>query len=191
MLRDLYFYPLAVIIIGGMIAFALSFGGGEALSDNEIIEMGWSLDGPSLRNLNVSPGTELSYLEEEGGFVRLSAFTPFNVGPASIGVFASLSPDFERAFAGRDLRISLRVRTAPGNGLDGFDTAYFPIESAPSAWQVFDLTPNWQDVSYTFRPPIVAAPPNTDLIALFPGKEGESREMDLARIRIQVISENE
>jgi hypothetical protein len=185
----MYFYPLAALLIGGMIAFALSFGGGAALSDDDILALGWRMEGPALRNLNVSPGTEVRYIDEEGGFVRLSAFTPFDVGPGSVGVFASLGADYERAFAGREIEISLRVRAADRNGLEAFDTAYFPIEAPASDWQVFRLSPDWQDLSFTFSPDIVAAPPNVDLLSIWPGKAGESLAMDLAQIRIEVVGE--
>ena len=189
MLRDLYFYPLAALLIAGMIALALSFGGGEDMTDAEIVEMGWAMEGPALRNLSVSPGTNMDYREAEGGYARLSAFTPFGTGPGSVGVFATLGPDHERVFAGRPLRITLRARQADADGLEAFDTAYFPIEAGPSDWQVFTLERDWQEFSFDFTPPIVAAPPNVDLLSIFPGKAGEQKPMDLASIRIAVVDD--
>lgn len=192
MLRDLYFYPLAAALIAGMVALALSFGGGEALSDAEIVEQGWTLEGEALRNLIVSPGTDMDYLDEDGGFVRMRANIAYGAdGRPTPGIYAALGPDVERAFAGRTLRITVRARALPPDGLERFDSAYFPIEAAASPWAVFDLSPDWADYSYTFTPPIVAAPANTDLVSVYPGKRGENRPVDVARLRIEVVSEAE
>ena len=190
MLRDALFYPLAALLVAGMIAFALSLGGGDALTDEEIVAEGWTLEGPALRNLTVSPGINMSYRDAEGGYVQLSAFTPYDVGPGSIGTFATLGPDHERAFAGRPLRVTLRARRAARDGLQAFDTAYFPVEALPSPWAVFPLEDDWTEHSFEFTPPIVAAEPNVDLLSVFPGKAGEQKVMDLAAIRIEVIGDD-
>lgn len=192
MLRDLYFYPLAAALIAGMVAFALSFGGGDALSDEERIREGWTLEGEALRNLIASPGTDMDYVAEGNGFVRLSANIAYGAdGRPTPGVYAALGPDFERTFAGRSLRITMRARRPGGNGLDAFESAYFPIEGPASPWAVFQLGDDWEDFSYTFTPPIVASKPNTDLVSVYPGKAGENRPMDLARFRIEVVGEGD
>lgn len=187
MFRDLIFYPLAGMVIAAMVFVALSFGGGQSLTDAQIMEDGWDLSGTDLQQLTISPGSNAEYIDEEGGYMRLSQFTPDGQGPASPGVFATLGPDHERAFAGQTLRITLRARAAGDNPLDMFDSTYFPMESRPSGAHEFELGSDWQAYSFEFSPPIVDALPNVDLIAVFPGREGEQTEMDLAEIRIVVI----
>lgn len=188
MLRDLIFYPLALLIIAGMVATALSFGGGESLSNDEIMRDGWQMSGDDLQSLTISPGSEGEYIAEEGGYMRLSQFTPMGEGPASIGVFATLGPDHERAFMGQNLQITLRARKSRRNGLARFDTDYYPIESPAAGWKTFELGPVWQTYTYTFKPRVVDAPPNVDLIAIFPGRAGRLQAMDLSSIRVDVIT---
>lgn len=187
MLKDSHFYPLAALLIAGMIALALSFGGGDDMDDAERLATGWIMEGPALRNTTVSPGSNQRYIDEDGGFIRLSTFTAMGEGPGSLGVFATLSADYERVFAGRDLRITVTARGAGPDPLARFDAAYFTVEGAPSGWQGFDLGEVFADHSFTYTPPIIAAPPNADLVAIFPGRAGEQREMDVSRIRIEVI----
>ena len=187
MLKDSHFYPLAALLIVAMIALALSFGGGDDLDDAERLATGWTMEGPALRNMTVSPGSNQRYIDEDGGFIRLSTFTAMGEGPGSLGVFATLSSDYERVFAGRELRVTITARAAAPDPLERFDAAYFTVEGPATPWRGFELGDSFEDHSFTYTPPIIAAPPNADLVAIFPGRTGEQREMDVSRIRIEVI----
>jgi hypothetical protein len=189
MLRDRYFYPLAVLVIAAIIAVALSFGEGEAFSDQQIIAEGWELSGPDLNALTISPGSNGAYVDEDGGYIQLSQFTPDGEGPASIGVFATLGPAHERAFAGRPLRLTFRARAGRINPLKKFEVAYYPMEGAPSGWTAFELGSDWQVYTVDYSPPIIDAMENVDLLAIFPGRAGESKTVDLALIKVEVLPE--
>ncbi|MGJ8558802.1 MAG: hypothetical protein ACSHX3_01060 [Litorimonas sp.] len=187
MFRDRFFYPLAVLVIAAIIGVALYFGEGEGLFDQQIISEGWQLSGPDLNALTVSPGSNGAFVNEEGGYIQLSQFTPDGEGPTSIGVFATLGPAHERAFAGRDLRLTFRARAGRINPLKTFDVAYYPMEGPPSAWTTFELGSDWQDYTVDYSPPIIDAMENVDLIAIFPGRAGESKTVDLALIKVEVL----
>ena len=189
MFGDRLFYPLSVLAIVAMVAFALSFGGNASLTDQDIIEEGLTLSGPDLLAMTISPGSNSTYVDEEGGYMRLSQFTPRGQGPESIGVFLTLGQDYERAFSGRRIRVTYRARAARIDPLEQFEARYYTLEAGRSPWFQFNLGPDWQDYSYEFLPPISDQPPNVDLMALFPGADGESKGMDLSRIRVGVINE--
>ncbi|MGB6230769.1 MAG: hypothetical protein WBF53_11670 [Litorimonas sp.] len=190
MLGDRFFYPLAALVIVAMVGLALSFGGGESLDEARILEDGYTLSGMDLEALTISPGSEGVYVDEDGGYIQLLQFTPDGVGPSSIGVFATLPADYERAFAGRQLRVTMRARASRTQPLGAFDAAYYTLDGGGSSpWRTFELTSDWQDHSYIYTPPIVDAPENVDLVAVFPGKEGERERMDLAELRIEVVGE--
>jgi len=187
MFGDRLFYSLAALVTFAMVLFALSFGGSESITDEEIISEGWELSGPDLVELTISPGSEGDFIDEDGGFIRLSQFTPSGQGPQSIGVFATLGPSHERAFAGRLLRITIRARASRSNPLDAFDSGYFTMEGRPSGWSTFQLGADWQDYRFEYRPPIIDAPANVDLIAVFPGRAGERKQMDVAAFKVEVM----
>ncbi len=187
MFADRLFYSLAALVTFAMIWFALSFGGSESVTDAEIIAEGWDLSGPDLAELTISPGSEGVFIDDEGGFIRLSQFTPSGQGPQSIGVFATLGPGHERAFAGRLLRITIRARASRNNPLESFDSGYFTMEGRPSGWSTFQLGSDWQDYRFKYRPPIIDAPANVDLIAVFPGRAGERQQMDIAAFQVDVL----
>ncbi len=185
MLKDRFFYPLALLVFAGIIALALAPGGRTIVGEVDR----WELAGDMLNALQVSPGTEMDYRADEGGYVVLSAFTGFDQGPGSIGIFASLGPTQERSFAGETIEITLRARAARNDPLDVFESAYFPLEGAASEWQRFTLGADWQDFTYRFTPPVVAAEPNADLISIWPGKAGERKGMDLASVSITKVTQ--
>lgn len=187
MLRDRIFYPLALLVIAAIIGIALSFGGGDNKSDEQIIAEGWELSGPDLMELTISPGSNGSYVAEEGGYIQLSQYTPDGEGPTSIGVFATLGPSYENAFAGRLLSLKFRARAGQINPLKEFDVAYYTMEGLPSGWTTFELGPNWQDYTVEYTPPIIDEMENVDLIALFPGRAGDNKTIDLTAISVEVL----
>lgn len=187
MLPDRFFYPLAIIIVAAMILGALSFQTTRQLEPSEIVGAGWEMSGPTLANLTVSPGSEMDTASLPDGYVTLSQFTPDGVGPPSIGVFATLGQAYEEAFAGRRLRITIRARASDIDPLTEFDAGYYPLETRPSPWETFTLSSEWQDYTFFFTPePQQGGEETIDLIAIFPGRSGEQRRMDLASIRADV-----
>lgn len=187
MMRDAFFYPLAVMLTGGIILLALFIGGEPPITDEEILRDGWRMSGSDLRSLTVSPGSGAVYSSDEGGYIRLSQQVPLGVGPSSIGVFATLGPAHERVFAGKRLRVSFRARAARANPLRAFQTAYVPVEATPSDWVNHELGLDWRNYRFEYTPPVVEADPNVDLIAIFPGRWGRNQQMDVASIRVDVL----
>jgi hypothetical protein len=187
MFRDLIFYPLAVFIVGGIVALAMSVGGAPPLSDEDIIRQGWQMSGADLRTLTISPGSTGVYSSSDGGYIRLSQQVPLGVEPPSIGVFATLGPAHERVFAGRKLRITFKARSVRNNPLRVFQAAYVPVEAAPSGWTNFEMGLDWDFYSFDYRPPVLEQDPKVDLIAVFPGRWGRNQQMDLAAITVSVI----
>ncbi len=157
------------------------------LSDEEIAANGWRVSGADLAGLTVSPGSGAVYSPSEGGYMRLSQQTPLEAEPPSIGVFGTMGPAHERVFGGTAVRVSFRARAVRDNALDAFQAAYVPVQGVASPWTEFDLTPDWRTYSFDFIPPGPDGEADVDLIAVFPGREGDNRQMDLAEIRVERI----
>ena len=124
MLKDRFFYPLAFAFIAGMIWYALSLSTQTRLTDACIWHNGFIAQGEDLVTLTASPGTVYEYMgATPSAPAHVVAMTqiPRWDAPASAGIFAALGPDYERAFAGQKIRITVRARQGRKNPLTEFD----------------------------------------------------------------------
>ena len=192
MLRDLYFYPLALMVIAAVIGAALMSGEHETLSPQDILEQGYSAEGQGLSRLVASPGTNYEFVSEKGSqpayVIMWTDIARANIG-GSAGVFAPLGPDYERAFGGQDLRMTITARQSAANPLTEFDMGYFTATVGDSAWQRRALTPDWQDYSFTFSPNPPRGEADIDYFGIWPGEAGSGQRMDVSKMRIEVLSQ--
>lgn len=190
MLKDRYFYPLAAIIVAAMIVFALSLGERIDLTDREIWNNGYTMEGEELVRLTAQPGTQAIYVAAAGGesaFARLSSTAARESLPPGPGVFAPLGPQYERAFATRLLRMTVTARASRINPLDHFDMGYFSAGSGDSGWKRRELTESWTDYSIEFRPGALTAQQGLDHASVWPGEMAEVLNMDVKKIRVEVL----
>ena len=192
MLKDRYFYPLAVLVIAGIVGIALSFGGSESYSPEVLRAQGYTIAGEDLARLESQPGTQSEFVAATAGepaYARLSSTVAFDIAPPGPGTFASIGPDYEAAFGGYPLRLTITARRSRISGLDGFDIAYFTAGAGDSGWQPRTLGEDWADYVLEFTPGV----PNgvgerRDFFSVWPGRTAEPRYMDVRRMRIDVLA---
>ena len=190
MLKDRFFYPLAALIAFAMIGVALSFAAKVDLSDERIWREGYVMEGEDLARLTAQPGTQAVFNAQMAGdpaFARLSSTTARENLPPGPGVFAPLGPDYERAFSGRQLRLTVTARPSRINALSEFDMAYFSAGAGDSGWQRRTLEPGWSDYVMVFRPGLRTADPDLDYFSIWPGETAEALSMDVMRMRVEVL----
>jgi hypothetical protein len=190
MLKDRYFYPLAAILVAAMIVFALSLGERIDLTDREIWDNGYTMEGEELVRLTAQPGTQAIYVAAAGGesaFARLSSTAARESLPPGPGVFAPLGPQYERAFATRLLRMTVTARASRINPLEHFDMGYFSAGSGDSGWKRRELTESWTDYSIEFRPGALTAQQGLDHASVWPGEMAEVLNMDVKKIKVEVL----
>lgn len=190
MLKDIFFYPLATLIIAAMIYVALSLGSNETLTPEDIRVQGFTAEGPDLTTLTAAPGTNFDYVAPRGharGFARLYTNLARDDAPPSQGIFASLNPNYEEAFAGHRLRLTITARASAQNGLDAFDMSYFTSGSGGTGWRRKTLTPQWEDYVIEFSPRALTEEADLSYFSIWPGVTAEPLAMDVARMRIDVL----
>lgn len=191
MLKDRYFYPIAALIVGAMVAYALSFGERIDLTDREIWDNGYTMEGEDLVRLTVQPGTQAIYVAAAGGeaaYARLTSTAARASLPTSKpGVFAPLGPQYERAFATRKLRMTITARASRINPLESFDMGYFSAGSGDSPWLRRELTDTWQDYFFEYTPGALTAQQGLDHFSIWPGETAEALNMDVKYMRIDVL----
>ena len=190
MLKDIFFYPLAALIIGAMIFAALSFGDYEVLTPESIRANGFTVEGPDLTTLTAAPGTNYEYIAETDSapaHARLVTTLARDVAPPSQGIFATLNPDYERAFENQRLRLTITARSSPKNGLVDFDMAYFTTNSGATGWQRKTLGKDWVDYVLEFKSGAVKDEGDISYFAMWPGVTGEPLTMDVSHMRVEVM----
>lgn len=192
MLRDLFFYPLAILIVAGIIAAALTFDAQETLTDEEIMAQGYKLEGEPLLQLVAAPATNYEYVapaSNDVAFVKMWTDIARNNIGGSAGVFAPLSSDYERVFGGKTLRMTIIARQNKDNPLSEFDMGYFTASVGDSGWQRRILSKDWQAYSFTFAPNPPKGDPDIDYFGIWPGEAGSGQMMDVAKMQIDILPE--
>ena len=190
-MRDLFFFPLAAVVIAGIIYFALNAGDEiETLTEADILREGYVMTGADFDSLTASPGTNFILPSTEAGgtnYAIFSAQAPQD-GRASIGIFATLGPEFESAFAGRKIEITINARRGQERPSDMFLIGYYTLNAGASGWQTFSLSDNFQDHSFTFTPGRPEGMSEIDYLGIWPAPEGENKTMEVNRITIKAVN---
>lgn len=190
MLKDRFFYPLAALIVAGMVALALSFGERIDLTDREIWDAGYVMSGEDLIRLTAQPGTQAVFVAAAGGepaYARLTSTAARDSLPKGPGVFAPLGSQYERAFATRNLRMTVTARASRINPTDSFDIGYFSAGSGDSGWKRKTLTSDWAQYTMEFRPGALTDRQGLDHASIWPGETGELLNVDVKEIRVTVL----
>ncbi|MEP1229238.1 MAG: hypothetical protein ABJG88_01040 [Litorimonas sp.] len=190
MLKDVFFYPLAGIIIALIIGGALSLGNHDVLTVNDIRQQGFTVEGPDLAGLTAAPGTNYEYIAatpNDPALARLVTTLARDVAPPSPGIFAALNPNYEAAFSQQTLRLTITARSSAKEGLAEFDMAYFTAGSGDSGWKRQTLTSEWAEYSFDFTTGAVKGEGDLDYFSIWPGITGEPLMMDVKRMRIDVL----
>ena len=189
-MKDRFFYPIASVVIAAIIGLALLPGrGNRGLSGAEILAQGYVLSGNNLQHLTSGPGTLVGFANDEAGMVThviASTNLPKNMVAASAGLFGTLGPNYERAFGGKELKITVRARASGDNPLEQFQAAYFTGGAGSSGWKNFALTPEYSDYSFTFTPRKSEGKAGVDYIGIWPGIEGKGQTMDVKFFKVEV-----
>ena len=193
MLKDRFFYPIALAFIAGMIWYALSLASDTSPSDACIWQNGFITQGEDLVTLTASPGTSYEYIGATPSTpAHIVAMTqiPRRDAPGSAGIFAALSSDYERALAGQKIRITVRARQGRKSPLAQFDMGYFTAGAGDSGWRRRSLTGEWKDYVLDFSPKPPNGDPDLDYLGVWPGDDGEQKTMDIAFMKIDVLSKS-
>ena len=194
MLKDRYFYPLAALIVTAMVALALSFGERIDLTDRDIWTAGYTMSGEDLVRLTAQPGTQAVFVAAAAGepaYARLTSTAARDSLPPGPGVFAPLGPQYERAFATRNLRMTVTARASRLRPLESFDIGYFSAGSGDSGWKRRALTADWTEYAIEFRPGALTDRQGLDHASIWPGETAELLNVDIREIRVEVLDPSE
>ena len=179
-MKDWVFYPLVILIVGAMIALALSFADKAPIDTSNGIE----LQGADLINLVVAPGTSLEMVEdsEAGQFARLSAHAMHKDAP-SAGIFIALPAAYHAAYNGRNVKFEIEARQAASRGADTFWMALFSPKSS-SGWKEINVSSEFQAWSLTHKLQRQDSGEDYAYFGIWPDPEGKGKFIDVRSVRI-------
>lgn len=185
-MKDMFFYPLAALIIGGIIYYALSFRVDAAPVDPNIFDV----SGTDLVELFPSPGTTVSLSADANGdtvLAILSAHTSRALSPPSAGVFGTLGPVHEASFGGKPVRITVRARAGRTTPSETFELGYFTAGAGDSEWQSFQISDDFTDHSFVYIPNPPRGEAGNDYVGIWPDPSGQNGTIEVMSVRVEKI----
>lgn len=192
MLKDRFFYPIALALIAGIIWVALSRAETSNVISADVCKLGYTIEGEDLILLESGPGTNYNYFGAQGenaAYVSLySHIARDKADPPSAGVFAPIGYQYAQVFHGKTIRMTIRAKAGRRRPLESFDTGYFSVAAGSTQWQTFNLTDNFQDFSFDFSPRKVEPTEDIDYFGIWPGVKGKQTIMDVEKFQVTVLS---
>ena len=181
---DYLFYVLTAALAGAMIFAAISRRGesvGVIVLDGVM-----TAEGEALAAMIAGPGTEVEFDVSENAAKASSEASFANLGEASAGVALPVPRDFERAVAGRRILVSAEVR-AEDPSLRSMRLGYFTL-SRDSGRLPFEISGEYQTISFTFDVPADVDVENGDWLGLWPDEDGLGRAVFVRRREVRILA---
>ena len=189
-MKDYIFYPLCALVIGAIIYYALSFA-----TEVEPIDVsdGFKIEGEQLQYLQIPERLECSLITDDVTNITAVSMTSNvnkGVAPPSAGISTRLGKEFEDAFTGKTIVMTVRARASEQNPSPSFQMGYFSIGANSSGWEEFDLTDRYENYSLKFKKNIPQGEAGGDFAGIWPDIEGLGRRMIVESITVNVVEEN-
>lgn len=189
-MRDSFFYFLAILIVAALVGAALwPARHNSGPTDAEIISGGFVLEGANLQKMVAAKGTVMTYVAQGDGapYVQLSSDIPRDIAPPSAGVFSLLGSQYEKLFGGQVLKMTISARARGPHALEQFESGYFTAGNGDSGWFRFQLTDEFKDYGFLFSPAKPSGAPSSDYFGIWPGVDGKNEQMQVRRMRIEIV----
>ena len=179
-MKDWVFYPLVLLVVGLMVAFALSFAENEPIDPAKGIE----ISGADLANLVVAPGTSLEMAEDPqfGQIAKLSAHSTHKDAP-SAGVFFALPTAYHQAYDGKNVTFEVDARQAAERGAQEFWIAFFSPNGS-SGWKTIQADTEFQIKSLSYRLQREKDGDDYAYFGIWPDPEGNSHSIEIRSFKV-------
>tara|TARA_R110002073_G_scaffold120761_9_gene262932 strand:+ start:720 stop:1334 length:615 start_codon:yes stop_codon:yes gene_type:complete len=192
-MRDWFFFPAALALVAMMVFLAIRPGigalpsgavAGDGANYNKITIEGDYLHkvfagGNAKTELVDGPDNKtLLYIEAETGALR---------DEPELGPHFRLAADIEAQFSGKTVRITVRARPADDRGAMQIAMNYSAGRVGESGWRIFDLKPEFSDLSFDYDVPRIEGDQGVDYLGIRPVVPNKSRAVLIERITLDRI----
>ncbi|MFC7291663.1 hypothetical protein [Hirschia litorea] len=140
---------------------------------------------------------KVSLKEQDGAFMLDVGVQEGQLYDApTFGPHLRLEADVERTYAKNTLNITITARHSkayqPKNADDKmqFEVNYAANASETSGWEKFDLTPDFAEYSFQYRPPGAGDGIGNDFLAIRPSSNSTAYKVIVKSIRFQIMPAN-
>lgn len=185
-MKDWQFYPLLLIAIVALVAFAYTRGH----DDTGLAGPDFIVEGETLNTFYAAQGVSFSIAGDAANpnaYAVLSAHVSRKQAPPSAGVFLTLPRVYKQRYAGKPINVTVTARKGRASKLESFDIAYLSTDAGSSGWQTFNLSNDFETYSFPFTPRQPSGADGTDFVGIWPDVEGEGQTLDVKRIELAII----
>jgi len=185
-LPDWAFYPIASLLVGGMIFGALSGGDSTYRAPEDILENGIVYDRGMLNNITLGNGLSAVVMTEDNTeFAQINAVRgPFD-GTQSAGAFFTLTPTEIEALQGHVIQVTYSIRSSQENGASTTNLSFFIPGIGQDSWQNFSLTDDFTEFSVTVSPP--SCDWDWSYAGMWPDWTVNANSIDLLSVKIEAL----
>ncbi|MEL6956119.1 MAG: hypothetical protein AAFO88_05710 [Pseudomonadota bacterium] len=184
---DRIFFPLIILLAGGLVALALAPqvgalpAGPVSVGDMNYNQV--SVEGAQLNRMLA--GGEASV--ELVGNDQLEIITTAGVlsDDPRLGPHFELAADIEVQFSGFEVEVLITAKPGESRGATQMQANYSTGRDGESGWQVFNLRPDWETFSFTYRVPAKSGENALDYLAIRPVTPDKSRSLLIRRIEFK------
>jgi len=189
-MRDRIFFPAALALAGMMVFLAIRPGIG-ALPTGPVAGDGAHYDRITIEGdylhkvfaggnaktelVDGTGNSTLLYIEADAGALR---------DEPELGPHFRLAADIETQFSGMTVRVTVRARPADDRGAMQLAVNYSAGRAGESGWQIFDLAPEFSDVSFDYDLPRAEGDQGVDYLGIRPVVPSKSRAVLIERITL-------
>lgn len=165
---------LTVIVAGGAYVYLSQPQVGAGVAAGQLVDF----VAESPLTLKGADGFEVA---SKDGYVTVTggATLPENAWPPGV----TLSSDYEKKFAGKEVTVTVTARVSATNGTDTVRVIYYTLGSGNSGFQAMPLTSDFTDIRFDYAVPAAGDKPGEDYIGISPPA---GKSIDLKSILVSV-----
>ena len=188
---DRLFFPLIILLAGGLVLLALSpqFGalpsGPVSVGDMNYDRV--SVEGMELNRMEAGGDAEVKLVEVADGAAAIEIVTmagALSENP-QFGPHFVLAADLEVQFSGFEVEILVTARPGDTRGATQMQVNYSTGRDGESGWQVFDLKRDWDTFSFTYKVPVKSGENALDYLAIRPVTPDKTRSIMIRQVEFR------
>ena len=187
-MKDYLFYPICALVVGAIIYYALSF---STEVEPIIVSDGFEIKGEQLQYLLVPERLESAFITDRvtgESVVSMTSNINKKSAPPSAGISTRLGIEFETAFIGKTIVMTVRARASDVNPSPAFQIGYFSIGANSTGWKEFELTDSYENYSVSFEKNSLTGEAGGDFAGIWPDVDGFGRGVFVESIKVELVN---